>query len=98
MSRVVIETDGPLPSPSVGVLDGPPLAAPQRELSRQMVAYWSSFIHSGRPAGAGLPEWKPFESSRQALKLRPGAVGMFDASAAHQCPMWERLYPQELSR
>jgi len=83
---------------NTSVLDGPPLAAPQRELSRQMVAYWSNFVHTGLPAGAGLPEWKPFDRSRQALKLKPGAVGMFDASSTHQCPMWERLYPLELSR
>jgi para-nitrobenzyl esterase len=83
---------------NTSVLDGPPLAAPQQELSQQMVAYWSSFVYTGRPAGAGLPEWKPFDRSRQALKLKPRAVGMFDASAAHQCAMWERLYPQELAR
>ena len=83
---------------NTSVLDGPPLAAPQQELARQMVAYWSSFIRTGRPAGAGLPEWQPFDPSRQALKLKPGAVGMFDASGAHQCAMWERLYPQELAR
>lgn len=83
---------------NTSVLDGPPLAAPQQALSQQMVAYWSSFVYTGRPAGAGLPEWKPFDRSRQALKLKPGAVGMFDASAAHQCAMWERLYPQELAR
>ena len=83
---------------NTSVLDGPPLAAPQQELARQMVAYWSSFIHTGRPAGAGLPEWQPFDPSRQALRLKPGAVGMFDASGAHQCPLWERLYPQELAR
>ncbi len=83
---------------NTSVLDGPPLAAPQQALSRQMVAYWSSFVHTGRPAGAGLPEWKTFDSSRQALRLKPGAVAMFDASGTHQCPMWERLYPQELSR
>jgi len=83
---------------NTSVLDGPPLAGPQQELSRQMVAYWSSFIHTGRPVSPGLPEWKPFDPSRQALKLKPGAVGMFDASGTHQCPMWERLYPQELSR
>jgi para-nitrobenzyl esterase len=79
-------------------LDGPPLAAPQQELAGQMVRYWSSFIHTGHPAGAGLPDWKPFDPSRQALKLKPGASVMFDASGVHQCPMWERLYPQELSR
>jgi para-nitrobenzyl esterase len=83
---------------NTSALDGPPLAAPQQELARQMVTYWSSFVHRGRPAGAGLPAWQPFDPSRQALRLKPGAVGMFDASAAHQCPLWERLYPQELSR
>jgi para-nitrobenzyl esterase len=83
---------------NTSVLDGPPLAAPQQELARQMVAYWSSFVRTGRPAGAGLPEWQPFDPSRHALRLEPGAVGMFDASSAHQCALWERLYPQELSR
>jgi para-nitrobenzyl esterase len=79
-------------------LDGPPLAAPQQELARQMVAYWSSFVHNGRPAGAGQPEWQPFAASRQALRLKPGAVAMFDAAGEHNCAMWERLYPQELAR
>ncbi len=83
---------------NTSVHDGPSLTAPQQALSQQMVAYWSSFVRAGQPAGAGLPEWKPFAPSHQALKLKPGAVGMFDASAAHQCPLWERLYPQELSR
>jgi para-nitrobenzyl esterase len=83
---------------NTSVLNGPSLAPPQRELARQMVAYWSSFVRTGRPAGAGLPEWQPFDPSRQALRLKPGAVGMFDASAAHQCALWERLYPEELSR
>ncbi len=83
---------------NTSVHDGPSLSVPQQALSQQMVAYWSSFVHTGRPGGAGLPEWKPFEPSRQALRLKPGAVAMFDASATHQCPLWERLYPQELSR
>ncbi len=83
---------------NTSVHDGPSLSAPQQALAQQMVAYWSSFVHTGRPAGAGLPEWKPFDPSRQALRLKPGAVGMFDASGTHQCALWERLYPQELSR
>ena len=78
-------------------LDGPPLAAPQQELAGQMVRYWSSFVHSGKPAGVGLPEWKTFAAPGQALRLRPGAVGMFDAASAHQCELWAQLYPDELS-
>ena len=83
---------------NTSVLDGPPLAAPQQALAAQMVAYWSNFARTGRPSGAGLPDWKSFNETRQALRLEPGKVGMFDASAAHQCPLWERLYPQELAR
>jgi para-nitrobenzyl esterase len=78
-------------------LAGPPLAAPQQQLSRQMAAYWGNFVRTGKPAGSGLPEWKPFATSRQALRLRPGEVGMFDASSAHQCAFWARLYPDALS-
>jgi para-nitrobenzyl esterase len=79
-------------------LAGAPLAAPQQQLSQQMVAYWSSFVRTGKPVAAGLPEWPSYRESKQALRLRPGVVGMFDAAVAHQCPFWERLYPDALSR
>jgi para-nitrobenzyl esterase len=82
---------------NTSVLDGPPLAVPQRQLSEQMVAYWSSFVRTGKPAVTGQPEWKTFGSSMQALRLRPGDVRMFDAASAHQCPLWQRLYPEVLS-
>jgi para-nitrobenzyl esterase len=78
-------------------LTGPPLAPPQQQLSRQMVKYWSSFVRSGKPAGTGLPAWPTYGASQHALRLRPGAVGMFDAPAAHQCALWQRLYPEALS-
>jgi para-nitrobenzyl esterase len=67
-------------------------------MSAQMVTYWSSFAHTGRPAARGLPDWLPFKAHHTAMRLKPGELGMFDASAAHQCPMWERLFPDELSR
>jgi len=78
-------------------LAGPPLTASQLQLSRQMAAYWGRFVRTGQPGGAGLPEWQAYGGSKQALRLRPGAVAMFDASAAHQCAFWQRLYPAELS-
>lgn len=78
-------------------LAGPPLTVSQQRLSRQMAAYWGSFVRSGKPGVTGLPEWQSFGDSRQALRLRPDAVGMFDAATAHQCPLWQRLYPEALS-
>ena len=79
-------------------LDGPDLAPSSQRLSAQMVAYWSSFARTGRPAARGLPEWLPFKTHNTALRLKPGQLGMFDASAEHQCALWERLYPEDLAR
>ncbi len=79
-------------------LDGPELAPPQQRLSKQMVAYWSAFAHSGNPGRAGGPTWQPYAKARQALRLRPGEVAMFDAGRAHQCALWEKLYPDQLGR
>jgi len=79
-------------------LDGLDLAPPQQRLSKQMVAYWSAFVHSGHPAAAGGPQWQAFAKGGQALRLKPGEVGMFDAGQAHQCALWERLYPDLLGR
>jgi para-nitrobenzyl esterase len=79
-------------------LDGPDLAPGSRPLSKQMVAYWSAFVHTGAPSVKGLPEWQPFATNGRTLRLKPGEVGMFDAGAAHQCPFWEQRYPDELAR
>jgi para-nitrobenzyl esterase len=77
-------------------LDGPDLEPPQQQLSQQMVAYWSAFAHTGNPGSAGGPQWQAFAKGGQALRLKPGAVGMYDAGQAHQCALWERLYPDLL--
>ena len=39
---------------------------PQRDdavVSRTMVGYWSQFVKTGNPNGAGLPAWQVFGSS-----------------------------------
>lgn len=80
------------------VLDGPPLAPQSVPLADQMVAYWSAFVRTGTPAVPGLPQWDAFDRRHETLRLEPGKVGMFDAGAAHQCPFWESLYPEQLAR
>jgi para-nitrobenzyl esterase len=79
-------------------LDGPDLAPPQQRLSKQIVAYWSAFARTGNPGAAGGPQWRAFSEGGKALRLKPGEVGMFDASQAHQCALWEKLYPEQLGR
>ena len=70
----------------------------QRELSRQMVAYWGAFTKSGSPNEAGLPGW-PAYAPRAAgggrlMSLRPGGasrtITMTAYGAEHQCSFWDR--------
>ena len=77
-------------------INGPDVPAGSQPLSRQMVAYWSHFARSGDPAVPGLAAWPRYRSPRDVLRLAPGHVGTFDASAAHQCPFWRQLYPGTL--
>jgi len=32
-------------------------------VSKKMMAYWTAFAHTGKPAVKGLPEWKPFNDA-----------------------------------
>lgn len=31
------------------------------------------------------------------LRLKPGDIGPFDATKAHQCKFWQRMYPERLA-
>ncbi|MEO3927070.1 carboxylesterase family protein [Micromonosporaceae bacterium B7E4] len=56
----------------------------QRELSRQMISYWTRFAATGNPNGPGTPYWSP----RAVQSLAPGAVGSVDLATAHHCAFW----------
>ena len=78
-------------------LGGPDLAPPSQKLAQQMMAYWTSFARTGRPAAPKSPAWRPFTSNRAVMRFDPGKVGHFDASAAHKCGFWKKLYPNILT-
>lgn len=70
----------------------PPLNAAQRQLSDQMVGYWSQFVKTGAPDVAGEPHWPPLgtdSASAPRLSLQTGALSVStDFAARHQCPFW----------
>ena len=70
--------------------------ADQRELSSQMIQYWSDFARSGDPNGPDLPAWEPFEGGDPApfvQRLAPGpdGLGPVDVIAEHRCDFWADL-------
>jgi para-nitrobenzyl esterase len=77
-------------------IDGPDVPPQSQPLSRQMVAYWSHFAHTGQPSAPGLAVWPRYHSPRDVMRLVPGHVGTFDAATAHQCRFWKTLYPAAL--
>jgi para-nitrobenzyl esterase len=78
-------------------IDGPDLEPSSQGLSEAMVAYWSSFAHTGSPAPAGLPAWPKYRAASDVMRFEPGEVHTFDASAEHHCGFWQGHYPDSLS-
>jgi para-nitrobenzyl esterase len=70
----------------------PPLNPAQRELSDQMVAYWSQFVKNGTPEVSGLPDWPQPGADGKRMSLQTGQLTITtDFSARHQCPFWATL-------
>ena len=66
-------------------------SADDRQLTREIVGYWTNFAKTGDPNGKGLPAWPAFDGSKpSALRLgtaaeiqERGALPDFEALAAH---------------
>jgi para-nitrobenzyl esterase len=74
-------------------LNGPALSAGATVLSDAMIGYWTAFARDGRPSAADQIAWTPYLTSAAVLRLDQGAIGYFDAGAAHHCAFWQKLYP-----
>ncbi|CAJ1508371.1 carboxylesterase/lipase family protein [[Mycobacterium] burgundiense] len=71
-----------------------PLSPAQRELSDEMVEFWSEFVSTGVPAAAGAPAWPAVlsEASDPRMSLQPDGSRVsttFDRD--HQCDFWADL-------
>ncbi|BBZ79634.1 carboxylic ester hydrolase [Mycolicibacterium anyangense] len=73
----------------------PPLNPAQRQLSDQMVGYWSQFVKTGVPDVTGELAWPRFSSESgtgQRLSLQPGRLSVVtDFADRHQCAFWATL-------
>ena len=73
----------------------------QRQLSRQMIAYWGAFTWSGSPRVPGQPTWPAYSGSAgpnaRLMSLRPGGQSRPITAAAfgaeHQCSFWDAHLP-----
>lgn len=67
-----------------------PLTARQEKLSDQMMRYWGTFAHTGKPVVEGAPTWPEYAADRPVMQLRTaGASKVITTYAAdHHCAFW----------
>jgi len=80
------------PSFDAGTPIAPTFNAAERQLSRQMIAYWGAFVKNGRPTVAGQPRWPAVNDTQKLLALRAGNASALikstDFSMQHNCAFW----------
>ncbi|MCW2862658.1 MAG: hypothetical protein JWP48_4366 [Actinoallomurus sp.] len=65
-----------------------PLTASQRELSDQMIGYWTRFARTGDPNGPGTPSWPRFAAD---WVRSLGGNADADLAQEHRCGFWRSL-------
>jgi para-nitrobenzyl esterase len=72
-----------------------PLTDAQKQLSEQMLDYWTAFARSGNPNGPGRPQWKPVHGSTiSGVSLAPsdqGGIEHLSLSSEHHCDFWSGM-------
>jgi para-nitrobenzyl esterase len=80
------------PSFDAGTPVAPTFDAAERQLSRQMIAYWGAFVKNGQPTVNGQPRWPALNDTHKLLALRAGNTSTLikstDFSQQHHCTFW----------
>jgi para-nitrobenzyl esterase len=71
----------------------PGLDAAQQQLSRDMIAYWTSFARTGRPSARGTPAWARYRTDTDTVQSLEPPRPLPDAGFAvdHHCAFWDAL-------
>ncbi|ACZ21198.1 carboxylesterase type B [Sanguibacter keddieii DSM 10542] len=59
-----------------------------RDLSQAMTEAWATFVHTGRPAAAGLPDWPEHDPRRRATMLLGSESTVVDDPRPHLRRWW----------
>jgi carboxylesterase type B len=80
------------PSFDNGTPIAPTFNAGERQLSKQMIAYWGAFVKNGRPNAAGQLAWPALNNTQNLLSLRAGNNSTVITNRAfsreHKCGFW----------
>ncbi|MFI7127405.1 carboxylesterase family protein [Nonomuraea sp. NPDC050153] len=77
-----------------GAYAGHALSPEQRQLSDQMISYWTRFAHAGNPNGDQAPAWAKYRpADGQVLALAPGQDGIKEVNLdrEHRCDFWKSV-------
>jgi para-nitrobenzyl esterase len=67
-----------------------PLTPGQKNLSGQMIGYWTRFAHTGNPNGGAAPSWPRFDGNH-VQSLTTGGTRQTQLAAEHRCGFWQSL-------
>jgi para-nitrobenzyl esterase len=68
--------------------DGLGLTADQQRVAGQLVGYWTRFIRTGNPNGAGMTNWPGLDASDTAFRLGADRLRPIDLKITHHCDLW----------
>jgi para-nitrobenzyl esterase len=69
-----------------------PLNAAQRELSDQMIRYWSAFVTTGHPVAPGQPPMPRYDAAKRVLTLKTHRNTVSrDFDSFHNCAFWRSV-------
>jgi para-nitrobenzyl esterase len=61
-----------------------------------MIAYWTSFAHTGRPTAPRQPRWAAQSlTGHHVLDLDATGIRPVDLFSEHQCEFWQRINPKD---